>query len=182
MLGNDLIDLDLALIQSNWKRKGYLARVFNAAEQRTILLSQDPDLMVWLLWSMKEASYKIHNRNSGLRRYEPLAYSCTLEMDGELGGEGTVRRGNESFSCRSAVCESMLHTVALCNGAVFAKVKKVFMENHEGYHRTFGSQSGLVLSKCQKGLPMVSEPISCSAGPASVSHHGRGLCVVYFSP
>lgn len=182
MLGNDLVDLDLARLQSNWKRKGYLARVFNPAEQRTILLSQYPDFTVWLLWSMKEASYKIHNRNSGLRRYEPLAYSCTLDVDGELGGKGTVRRGTESFSCRSAVSAGMLHTVALCKGAVFAGLKTVFMENHQGYHQAFGSQSGLVLTRCKNGLPMVFDPALGSAGPASVSHHGRGLCVVYFWP
>lgn len=179
MLGNDLIDLQLAQVQSDWKRKGYLSKLFNDDEQRAIALAQDPGLLVWMMWSMKEAAYKVHNRNSGIRRYEPLAYSCMLEMNGVSTAQGAVMKGNESFPCRSSVYQGMLHTVALGRGAVFGEVKTVHMENQQDYRKAFGSQSGLVLAKCPKGLPMVYDPASGRTGPASVSHHGRGLCVVY---
>ena len=40
MIGNDIIDLDVAKTESNWKRKGFLDKIFTANEQFQILLEQ----------------------------------------------------------------------------------------------------------------------------------------------
>jgi len=66
MLGNDIVDLDLAKTQSNWRRKNYLDKIFTTEEQLLISSAKRPDEMVWLLWSMKESAYKIYNRKSGI--------------------------------------------------------------------------------------------------------------------
>ena len=33
MLGNDVVDLQLAAVQSDWRKKGFLDKVFSAEEQ-----------------------------------------------------------------------------------------------------------------------------------------------------
>ena len=68
MIGNDIVDLELAAVQSNWRRKGFLEKVFTASEREIISSGEDPDLTVWLLWSMKEAAYKAHQRRFSLSR------------------------------------------------------------------------------------------------------------------
>ncbi|MGB7841855.1 MAG: 4'-phosphopantetheinyl transferase superfamily protein, partial [Salinimicrobium sp.] len=68
MIGNDVVDLQLASRQSNWRRKGFLEKVFSAEEQQQIIASARPDRLVWLFWSMKEAAYKAHQRRLQLPR------------------------------------------------------------------------------------------------------------------
>jgi phosphopantetheinyl transferase (holo-ACP synthase) len=63
MIGNDIVDLSLAPKESNWKRKGFLDKIFTKNEQLRIIKSDNPENMVWNLWTRKEAAYKIFNRN-----------------------------------------------------------------------------------------------------------------------
>lgn len=48
MIGNDLIDIQLAKSQSNWQRKGFLEKQFADTEIVEILSSENPFLQVWL--------------------------------------------------------------------------------------------------------------------------------------
>ncbi|HVI44007.1 MAG TPA: 4'-phosphopantetheinyl transferase superfamily protein [Chitinophaga sp.] len=74
--GNDIIDLQLAAAENNWRRRGYLDKIYTPAEQELIASATAPDIMVWLLWSCKEAVYKIVNRSSGARSYAPQQFDC----------------------------------------------------------------------------------------------------------
>ena len=62
MIGNDIVDFQKAALESNWLREGYLDKLFCKEEKELILDSKNPHQMVWLLWTMKEAGYKIHFR------------------------------------------------------------------------------------------------------------------------
>jgi phosphopantetheinyl transferase (holo-ACP synthase) len=59
VIGNDIVDLALARKESNWKRPGYLNKIFTTKEQLLISSAENPNTMVWNLWSRKEAAYKI---------------------------------------------------------------------------------------------------------------------------
>jgi phosphopantetheinyl transferase (holo-ACP synthase) len=58
MIGNDVVDLVLAR-KKVWRRTGYLQKIFTESEQLLIENSSNPHVLVWKLWSMKEAAYKI---------------------------------------------------------------------------------------------------------------------------
>mgnify|MGYP003652628921 CR=1 FL=1 len=60
MIGNDVVDLNLAKTESNWQRKGFLEKQFTQFEINEILSSANPFVKVWLFWSMKEAAYKCY--------------------------------------------------------------------------------------------------------------------------
>ncbi len=77
MIGNDIVDLALASLQSNWRRAGYLNKLFTQKEQDYILQAPNPDVMVWTLWTMKEAVYKIIIQQNGQRGYYPLRIATT---------------------------------------------------------------------------------------------------------
>jgi phosphopantetheinyl transferase (holo-ACP synthase) len=61
VIGNDIVDLALARKESNWKRPG-LNKIFTTKEQLLISSAENPNTMVWNLWSRKRAAYKIYNR------------------------------------------------------------------------------------------------------------------------
>ncbi|RZL44586.1 MAG: 4-phosphopantetheinyl transferase family protein, partial [Pedobacter sp.] len=104
MLGNDIVDLQLATIQSNWRRKGYLQKIFTEQEQDLIANATNQDQMVWLLWSMKEAAYKIVSPMVGERFYKPKSFECTPNFSEDCL-RGKVVYENFEFETVSEVTE-----------------------------------------------------------------------------
>lgn len=78
MIGNDVVDLSLAAIQSNWQRPGFLEKQFTKKEQECILNSADSFLQVWLFWSMKEAAYKCYTQEHQKRFFAPQKFECSF--------------------------------------------------------------------------------------------------------
>ncbi|MEN8886081.1 MAG: 4'-phosphopantetheinyl transferase superfamily protein [Winogradskyella sp.] len=79
MIGNDVVDLKEAKLTSNWQRPRFLDKLFTTNEQRIIKNSDHSFLMVWRLWSMKEASYKLYTQLYPSRFYAPNAFQCDIE-------------------------------------------------------------------------------------------------------
>ncbi|GGD24082.1 4'-phosphopantetheinyl transferase family protein [Flavobacterium orientale] len=107
MIGNDVVDLDLAGRQSNWRRKGYLDKIFTPDEQHYILQAPDPDTVVWTLWTRKEAVYKIIRQQNGIRGFYPLRIATTHFEN------GTVCFDNQLFYTQTEVTATSIHTIAL---------------------------------------------------------------------
>ncbi len=158
MIGNDVVDLALARVESNWRRSGYLQKIFTSSEQQIITNAPDPDVAVWRLWSRKEAAYKIYNRQTGVRAFNPLRFEC----DAGYGNFGVVHFGKNVYhTLTDGTCER-IQTVALPAGSDWGKVQlsedRAEIEMRDGipYHRHSGNA-------------------------ASVSHHGRFLFVAFVS-
>lgn len=84
MTGNDIVDLATAAAESNWRRKGFLEKIFTPQEQQYIRETSSPGKIVWKLWTMKESAYKIYTRQHGGRFFAPLKQHCTI-LDGLAG-------------------------------------------------------------------------------------------------
>lgn len=79
MVGNDIVDLAEARHASNWQRPGFLDKLFSESEQTYIQNAANPFRMVWRLWSIKEASYKLYTQLYPSRFYDPKGFECTIE-------------------------------------------------------------------------------------------------------
>ncbi len=179
MLGNDVIDLNLAGRQSDWKRKNYLSKIFSFQEQALVFQAENPDLVVWLVWSMKEAAYKIVNRITGLRFYNPVAFQCSFKID-RFSAIGKVSYKGEDFFCTTEISGNFLHTVALQNNISFDEVKVIYTENRPDYLEVFNyKNSSLRLNKNNVMLPEIHDLNTRAIYIASLSHHGRQLCIAY---
>ena len=108
MIGNDIIDLSLAKTESNWKRRGFLEKQFSANEQHFILNAPNSFEMVWRLWSMKEAAYKIFTQQHSVRFFAPKKFECKLM----LGLKGVVCYKNQKFYTTSIVNQQYIFTKA----------------------------------------------------------------------
>ena len=78
MVGNDIVDLHEAQRTSNWQRPRFLHKLFTELEQSYIHEAKNPLVMVWQLWSMKEASYKLYTQIYPIRFYDPKGFGCIL--------------------------------------------------------------------------------------------------------
>lgn len=109
MIGNDVVDLALAKKESNWQRKGFLEKLFTLQEQKLILESQNPSEMVWVLWSRKEAVYKIIRQLNGKRGFYPL------RIENVKYNLGLVCFENTFFYVKTSILDDCVHSIALQN-------------------------------------------------------------------
>jgi phosphopantetheinyl transferase (holo-ACP synthase) len=154
MIGNDIVDLDLAKKESNWKRNRFLDKIFSPNEQQLILSSEDQDLMVWNLWSRKEASYKIYNRQTGIIGFFPLRFECHYSTT----NTGTVSIDGFVFYTQTEITTNYIYSVAVSEMECFNKIKNI---------------ETTVNIKKKNGIPYLLNPISNSVNPVSITHHGR---------
>ena len=154
MIGNDVIDLALAKTQSNPKRKGFVDKLFTEQEQLMISKSMNPDLMIWNLWSRKEAAYKIYNRQTGIRAFIPKQLECADIEITENVIIGTISIDDYRYFTHTFIDDDFIHTIAVVNVEDFKRVMPVEREH---------------ISKDIVGIPFH----STTGNPISISHHGR---------
>jgi phosphopantetheinyl transferase (holo-ACP synthase) len=155
MKANDLVDLQQAARDSNWMRKGYLNKLFSAAEQQYILYAAQPGEMVWLLWSMKEAAYKIDNKFTGTRAFAPLKLNCRIIKIGADSCRGEVRVDGRVYYTASAVCPGdYIHSIATSLSQGLQLIRSNLLPNERGLDYK-------------------------AMRPACVSHHGRYLALIF---
>jgi phosphopantetheinyl transferase (holo-ACP synthase) len=160
MIGNDIVDLELARKESNWKRKGFFDKIFTDKEQLLINNADNPEVMVWNLWSRKEAAYKIYNRQTGIRGYFPLQIECSFENE----TVGTVFCKGFCYYTQTQISDQKIHSIATTKVTDF---KRVFLLD-----------SNARIKKI-KEIPYYIDPTNDTERPVSISHHGRyRVCVI----
>jgi phosphopantetheinyl transferase (holo-ACP synthase) len=155
MIGNDVVDLQQALLDSNWMRRGFINKLFTASEQQYIELAKRSADMVWLLWSMKEAAYKIYNKHSGVRTFAPLKLSCAISGLSATTCHGQVRVEAECYFTATTISPGdYIHSIAAGSAAALPQVRVQVLPN----------------------LPKIDYK---AMQPACVSHHGRYLALIF---
>lgn len=156
MIGNDVIDLAQSRIESRWQRRGFAEKLFTVPEQQLISNFHNSEIMVWLLWSMKEAAYKIYNRQTKIREFSPKKLSCNIHFQSTAEAYGEVICGENSYFTKSVLSPESIHTIAVSSLKDIGRVIEI--ENKK------------VITD-ENGIPyiMASDVLK----PVSISHHGR---------
>ncbi|KAF2336639.1 4'-phosphopantetheinyl transferase family protein [Flavobacterium ginsenosidimutans] len=157
MIGNDIIDLAQSRKESNWQRKGFIEKLFTADEQQLIKNYDKPEVIVWLLWSMKEAAYKIYNRQTKIREFSPKKLVCFIDSLDINNSFGKVICDKNIYHTKTILSLESIHTVAVTN---FKDINNVIeVENKE-------------IVKDENGIPYL-KISSNKLQDISISHHGR---------
>jgi phosphopantetheinyl transferase (holo-ACP synthase) len=158
VIGNDIIDLSLAKKESNWQRKGFIEKIFTSSEQLLIFNADEPEIMVWYLWSQKEAAYKIYNRQTQIRAYIPLQLECFDLKIIENINYGKVRCYNRIYFTKSQITLYYIYTDAVINPNDFARIE---------------SLEATASIKKYNGVPSYYSFQNNCLKPISKSNHGR---------
>lgn len=181
MIGNDIVDLEFAAKQSDWKRRGFLEKVFTAKEQQYIREARHPETMVWLLWSMKESAYKMWARQNNKRSFRPIKFNCTLlSMD-----TGIVHFEDSTVYTKSIINKAFISTVAYVKEDINRRfwigpghiVKEKFKENVS--KETGIPEMEIMVRKRQNGAPECYYRSQLLVDRCSMSHHGNYGAFVY---
>ena len=163
MIGNDIVDLALAKKESNWQRNRFLDKIFTKNEQQMILNDANPEIMVWNLWSRKEAAYKIYNRETGIRGFFPLQLECSFEN----ATLGTVSIKKKIYFTQSKIENDSIYTIAVAEKKHFDKIENI-SSSDEIYKNN--------------GIPFIIDSTSKIKKLVSITHHGRfwkGITLMY---
>ena len=159
MIGNDVVDLILARKESNWKRKGFLNKLFTTTEQELISNATNLEEMVWMLWSIKESVYKAYQRIN----YNEGFYPTKIEIISFNSKKESVTKLFDTFFYgETHINNEVITTVVLQNKNDFRKIVHSKIKRY---------------TKNSNNLP---EDIH-SNKPISVSHHGRHTEIVHLS-
>ena len=163
MIGNDIVDLALAKIESNWLRNGFLDKIFTQKEQLLIANDINPEIMIWNLWTRKEAAYKIYNRKTGLRGYIPLKLECFYESD----TIGTVVCNGFKYYTQTQISNESIYTIAVVEKKYFNRIRKISLETK--------------ITKIES-VPFTVDEVTLLSHPVSITHHGcfwEGITIVH---
>lgn len=182
MIGNDVIDLALAFENKNWKSERFRSKLFSETEKHLILQNKKPQFMVWLLWSMKEAAYKAHQRRFNLkRRYNPRDFKCFLEKTSSFEAIGSVRIGEAGYITQSFFDLKKIHSLASASNMLKPEFR-LFEASSEimksGFLSHFSKTKNwtnpkLQLQKNTEGIPYLYAGSEALQVPFSFSHHGK---------
>lgn len=180
VVGNDVVDLQLARSESNWQRSGYLQKTCTTEEQRMILTANEPNIMFWLLWTMKESAYKVLNRITGKREYNPSGLVCSRLDLKETEANATVTSNTLVFFVNTEISEQRIYSIAAQTPLELEELTSYHFPNTPDYMQKFAlATPGFSLEKEISGLPVIVELHTGRKLAASVSHHGRYLAITY---
>ncbi|MGE6353376.1 4'-phosphopantetheinyl transferase family protein [Flavobacterium sp. NPDC079362] len=166
MIGNDVIDILQSRKESNWQRKGLAQKLFTIDEQLLITHDPEPEMMLWILWSMKEAAYKIYNRQTKIREYIPKKLACTIGSKEPNYCTGKVICEQNIYYTKTIITPDVLHSIAVTCPDNLNNVIEIVRKD---------------IVKDSNGIPYLSHSTSNILQDVSISHHGRYEKVVTLS-
>ncbi len=183
MIGNDIVDLKLAAVQSNWRRRGFLEKVYTPNEQSLILGSSRPDIVVWRLWSMKESAYKARLRVEKQIQINPKDFDCQLITE----DKGFVICDSKIYCTLSEIDQDYIHTQAYAEefdadlSSQVIDLKETRLQSKNLYAVMMSSlaismsweQGDMRVEKNHLGIPELYRKGQKINVLCSLSHHGR---------
>ncbi|MBK6384225.1 MAG: 4-phosphopantetheinyl transferase family protein [Chitinophagaceae bacterium] len=185
MRGNDIIDIKAAAQESNWRRTGFLQKIFTSRECSYIKESVEPEKMVWTLWSIKESVYKAYTRQFGGRFFAPKNISCILLP----GCIGTATINERAFHTTSQITDAYIYTSAKCATSdtaplvefLFSYITDDYKKQQElMYQKIINNYAAITqqgikqlsIKKNTNGIPFIHIKREQLAIPVSITHHG----------
>lgn len=177
MIGNDIVDLTLARKENKSGLDRYLRKVFSEKEIEMIRSSEDPELVLWQLWSMKEATYKAHQRNTNFKKIlNPIKYQCDLTTV-------SVDIDNYSYKLSCTITSDYVHSyiswekdqvkILKNSDHLNANLLEVLSEANNM------KKEALLYFKNANHLPVYSLQNKLEPLPLSLSHHGQFAAIVF---
>ncbi|MDT0677019.1 4'-phosphopantetheinyl transferase family protein [Autumnicola musiva] len=187
MIGNDIVDLRLAALESNIYRPRLQGKIFSEEEQEVIRRAKNQENQFWLFWAMKEAAYKAHQRRFGLRRkFNPKIFECVFTSLEKSTLQYSVFVEGYEYFIRSQISAEFIHCFALSPAVKENKIqffnKKVNLRKRliSAVAKHFNLPVEEVkIYKDNYSIPQLIQGIQSINIPFSLSHHGRFSAIVF---
>jgi phosphopantetheinyl transferase (holo-ACP synthase) len=183
VVGNDIIDIKETKRSTNWKRRGFIQKIFSIKEQNLIRASADPFTTVWRLWSMKESAYKVYIQAGGERFFGPTRIECSFNSS----ENGRVKIDSISLETKTTINSNYIFSSAargtleidtcilqLSGGN--SKEQSDFMQQqvlNDFAKNNSMPLADLLLQKTKAGVPLIFYKDKALSISLSITHHGE---------
>lgn len=182
MIGNDIVDLEFAKLNSRWQEQRFLDKIFSAREQDYILTDGMRFQNIWHVWSMKESAYKIISRAEGIVRFNPKDFGCFITNS----TQGYVVFENTAVPTLTKIHPKYVQTTAFLKSDWTSEVFQLSNSNPELQHLQsyqFASRAyaklknvthdTIVIIKNKIGVPEFYMNGDLQQEQLSLTHHGH---------
>jgi phosphopantetheinyl transferase (holo-ACP synthase) len=183
VVGNDIIDIRETKRTTNWKRSGFLQKVFTQKEQELIRDSTNPFTTVWQLWSMKESAYKVFIQAGADSFFNPSRIECDVESL----ENGQVRIDETSIKTNTTLNPKYIFTTAVLNDSEIKNCVCQLAESNTAFQTklmqehvisAFAKQNSLnsidlKIEKTKTGVPKLFHKNELLNTSFSITHHGK---------
>ena len=182
MIGNDIVDLEFAGINSRWREQRFLDKLFLKQEQDFIHSDGNRFENIWKLWSMKESAYKIVSRADGIVRFNPKDFNCFVTN----AVEGYVVFENRSVPTVTEIKQEFIQTIAylqkdwisesfqLSHSDVKTEPKQIYQKAVKAYAKLKAVDYECVeIIKNEIGVPHFYIHENLQPEQLSLTHHGH---------
>jgi phosphopantetheinyl transferase (holo-ACP synthase) len=184
MIGNDIVDLDLAKKKHRWQDQRFLQKIFSKKEQQLISEAADPFCCIWRLWSMKESAFKALKHTAPGILFSPVNYHCDLYSS----TTGNVTFENHLYQMNSMVEQRFIYTFTATDPSanlINTQFKILTPDYHHQHSRTLErltdeiakifvvNVQGLRIKKNELGAPEIYYQNRMLPLSVSISHHGH---------
>jgi phosphopantetheinyl transferase (holo-ACP synthase) len=177
IIGNDIIDLEIALDKPRLKNDRFLSKIFTKNEITQIHLHPNPELAIWKMWSMKETAYKAHQRLFQISAtLDPVTYECDLD-------KLIVFKNQNIYIIKSVQNENQIYSWLEFKNIEHIKLqystsyKSEFLE--EFSIRTGHDLQNIEFRKNKLGIPELFLKNTNNSLPISITHHGRFAAICF---
>lgn len=78
MIGNDIVSLKVVQAEPRANNPRFLQKVLTIPEQSWLRLQPDKESALWILWALKESTYKAEFKHHRKRAFSPKSYRCYI--------------------------------------------------------------------------------------------------------
>lgn len=185
MVGNDLVCLSSWSTRPNNRHERYLKKTFTPKERDIIAVSRF-SLMDALLWSAKEAAFKVYMQlhPSKERFYAPKLFEVNLTYCDEVKANGSVYAYKQAFSFSSQINAEYVFTQASTSERLLKHIQQKIYETQPSRSRVMehAEYGTLTFINNHSGIPEPFNEKGQKMGSASVSHDGKWEALSFLAP
>ncbi|WP_051201469.1 4'-phosphopantetheinyl transferase superfamily protein [Christiangramia portivictoriae] len=177
IIGNDIIDLKIALAKPRIRNIRFLSKIFSEKEISQLAKQDNPELSIWKIWAMKETAYKAHQRIFQFTaRFDPLSYICDLN-------ELHIKKDAAIYDIK--IDQDKEHLYAWLATEPIDHIKIPYSSDYwNDFTRQFCHRTGIELEdikiyKNKFGIPELAFNNNSTRLPVSITHHGRFAAVCF---
>jgi len=174
MIGNDVVDLQVAQQESNWNRPRFLSKIFTQQEIAFINTAPDKNVAVWLLWSRKESVYKIISRWKKHRFFAPKKIENVNRINNFtstlVSTIGQVHFEQHIFYTQSIITGHYIHTVAQFENKQKQPIIHCFFIEKNQYSAQSQTTRQQLLSKYAKLTQLPKKAVAIQKDEQSIPH------------
>lgn len=186
MIGNDIVDLRIVLPENNAANIQYLQKICTDKEIALINAASIPNIMLWRIWTMKEAAYKIASKKADFRLFNPKKFNTEIIND----SEGKIHCEWGEYKVWTYINEKWINSIAIEsdknwfadameteNKDLSEEVRKALIFSYIYNLDSSAEINSLEIRKNDNGFPYLYKENQLLSVNLSLSHHGK--CIAW---